>query len=393
MRRTTLLLTALAVLLPLASAQAEDDTAAKAAFETAIAALPAPSAKHAFTFECEALMNGNPFGTITFKAEPTSDGTSWMVSDVFSFMGGTMVRNSTAVLDRKLQPVSGGVKGKEPGNDGFEISWSRAETGFTVKKTAAQAGEATTSEETLEQAGTLTTTLASLFLFARASGMAQGSYAVMVFDADPGPGTAAFEMASWTQGEEGTWGEKKALLLKGAKGGNEMEIGFDPETGDLLGMRTKSAAQGFDMELRPTGTKPAEEQADDIFARPAKTAQEAALQAGLAFATGDVELVERITHWPTIHARAAEGHAGEEPFPDLETFKADLLEQLKKSLPQMPRPMIEGMLKTMGSQLQTEALEGGLTKVTFPAMFRNMVVTVGAFDGAWHLARMPGAPK
>ena len=69
MRRTTLLLIALAVLLPLASAHAEDDTAPKAAFETVIAALPAPSTKHAFTFECEALMNGNPFGTITFKAE------------------------------------------------------------------------------------------------------------------------------------------------------------------------------------------------------------------------------------------------------------------------------------------------------------------------------------
>ena len=44
-------------------------------------------------------------------------------------------------------------------------------------------------------------------------------------------------------------------------------------------------------------------------------------------------------------------------------------------------------------QLQTEPVEGGFTQVTFPPMFKSMVLTVGEIDGQWYLVRMPGAPK
>ena len=130
-----------------------------------------------------------------------------------------------------------------------------------------------------------------------------------------------------------------------------------------------------------------------MFSRPARSAQEVALQAGLAFATGDLDRVERLLHWPTCYAEQKAAHAGEEPFPDLAAYKAAVLEQLGKSLPKMPRPMMEGLLKGMGDALKLEPLEGGLTRATFPPMFRSMVVTVGEFEGQWYLVRLPGAPK
>ena len=111
-------------------------------------------------------------------------------------------------------------------------------------------------------------------------------------------------------------------------------------------------------------------------------------------------LLGRVIHWPTLHARAQAQHEAEttgqphaEPYPDVEAFKKATLEALAGSLPKMPRPMIEGMLKTMGPQLKSESTDEGLTKVTFPPMFRSMVVVVGEIDGAWHLVRMPGKPE
>ena len=392
MRHPTPLLIVALLCLPIAGVHAEDEAAApRAAYEAAVAQFPSPGADHAFTFDGEALMNGQPLGTITFK-EPTEDGAAWLLTDAFSFGGDAYQRNFTARLDRRLQPAGGKVTGKEPGTDGFEVVWTRTETGFAAKRTATKAGETTTSESTVEHTGTITTTMCSLWLFARLSQVARGNYAVPVYDADPGPGEATFETATWTQGEEGTWGDRKALLLAGAKGDKRIEAGFDPRTGALLGVRTSSPGKGFDLEIRPAGAKPAEE-TDDPFSRPARSAKEAALQAGLAFAVADLELTERVIHWPSLHAESEAAYTGEEPFPDVEAFKAATMEQLKQSLTKRPRPMIEGALKMARDQLQLEEVAGGLTKVTFPPMFKSLVMTVGEIDGQWYLVRLPGAPK
>lgn len=393
MHRRTPLLLAVALLLPLTARAEESPDDAQAAMVAALAKLPAPSAEHAFTFEGDAIMNGTPFGSVTFKAEPTSEGEAWSVSDRFSFGGGAFVRTSTATLDRRLQPLSGHVESKEPGTDGFEVEWTRTDTGLSMKHTATKAGETTSARKELAQAGTFTTTMCSLWLFARLTGVTRGSYAVQVFEADPSEGDATFELATWTQGEKGTRGDREVLLLKGSKGDDLMEAAFDPETGALLGARTKNEAKGVELEIRPVAPEPTEEEVDDLFSRPARSAEEAAMQGGLALATGDLALFERVAHWPTLHADAQARHTGETPFPDLETFRTDLLAGMKESLPSMPRPMMEGVVKMSKSQLRTEAIEGGLTQVTFPPMFRNLVLVVGEFDGRWLLARAPGRPR
>ena len=46
-------------------------------------------------------MDGKPFGTITFKAEPTEDGEAWLLTDAISFAGGEFVRTYTSRLDRQ----------------------------------------------------------------------------------------------------------------------------------------------------------------------------------------------------------------------------------------------------------------------------------------------------
>ncbi len=395
MHRTFPLLALAVLCLPMAGVHAEDEAVKpEAAFEAAVATLPAPSAEHAFTFEGEVRVADELVGTITFAAEPTGDGEAWLVTDALSFAGGAYVRTYTAQLDRRLQPVRGKVTGKEPGTEAFEVTWTRTETGLAVRHSATKAGETVVSEKMIPHTGTTTTTMCSLWLFGRLSGLARGSYAVTVFDADPGPGDATFETATWTQGDKGAWGDRKAVLLEGTKGAKGIAAGFDPQTRALLGIRTASGGQGPDLEIRPVPAA-APEQTDDTpqFSGPPRSAREAALQAGLAFATGDLELVERLLHWPTWYAEQKAAHTGEEPFAELPAYKAAVLEQLGKSLPKMPRPMMEGMLKSMGDQLGLKTLEGGLTQATFPPMLRSMVVTLGEFDGQWYLARLPGAPK
>lgn len=393
MPRTLPLVALLTLLvLPLASARGEDEASPHAAYREAVKQLPAPSAAAGFTYECEARMNGRPLGTVTFEAVPSEDGAQWRVTDTYTFGGGALVRTSTAVLDRHLRPVSGRIEGTEPGADGFEITWARTPTGFAAKHTATRSGETSTSEKAYEHEGAVTTTLCSLLLFARGTKMGAGRYAVTVFDADPGVGDPALDEASWTQGAVGTWGEQSARLLEGRKGENDMSVGFHADTGAFLGMRTKNASKGFDMEIRPKAPEPTVE-ADDLFARPARSAREVALQAGLAFAVKDLALTERVIHWPSIHAEAAAGHQGPDPFPDVATFKAATMKELEKSLTERPRAMIESVLEATQDQLREEPVEGGFTKVTFPPMFKGLVMTTGQIDGQWYLVRLPATAK
>lgn len=77
----------------------------------------------------------------------------------------------------------------------------------------------------------------------------------------------------------------------------------------------------------------------------------------------------------------------------MDAFRADTMKQLEKSLQASPRPLIEAALGMARDQLETEAVDGGFTKVVFPAMFRNLVVIVGRIDGARYLVRMPGVDR
>ena len=365
-------------------------------------ALPAPSDQHAFAFEGEAVMGGMPV-KMAFQAKPgkgPKDEPVWIVEESIEVGGGVYARTSTATLDRHLAPLSGKVTGKQQGGGPFEIWWERTEGGFKTKHSVTKNGESTVEEKVVPyEGGRITTAMTSLWLFTRMVLPKKSSYASMVFEPDPGPGSKQLEEATWRTGEEDIFDGKKVLTVKGEKGSAGLVGFFDPETRAFLGTTLTDGQQGYSVTLRPVkGDKPEAE--DDLYARPAKTAKEAALQAGLGFSTGDVDLVMRITDWAGIHAAAKAAYEEKnaenpdaKPFPDLEAFKATYKANLAQQLPKMPKSMMQNLLKSMEENLVFEEQADGTTRVTFPPMFRNFKVDVREVDGVWLVARMPVQPK
>ena len=381
---------------------AKDAPTPAEAFAAAAAALPAPSADHAFTFEGQALMNGTSFGTMSFSCKPEKGPNGeawWLIEEGFDMGGGEMVRSSVATLDQQLRPIRGKVTGKDPDVESFEITWTRSATGFTLKHAVTTDGETTVTEEEVAHEGRTMTTFTALWLFGRQTLPTKGSYEAVVFEPDPDDVDPMFEVGTWTVGEETDWQEQRVLVLKGMKGDDKDVEGFyDPTTKALLGVRLGSRTQGFSMDVVPAkaAQDPAADTGGDLYARPAKNAKEAALQAAMAFGSGNVELLSRVIHWPSIydglkaqHEAESAGDPDAEPFPDLATVKASIEAQYTEVLPKNPRGMIEMALKAVEGQLTTKALDGGITRVSFPPLFESLKLDVAERDGAWHLVRLP----
>jgi hypothetical protein len=128
----------------------------------------------------------------------------------------------------------------------------------------------------------------------------------------------------------------------------------------------------------------------DFQATP-RTAQAAALQAARAFAVADVDALDRLVDWEGIQTSLAR----DSDYKDLqpEARREKVLAELRASLSKNPVALIEGVLRGTESQLVLEDLGEGLTRVTFPPVFRNMKLVVRRVGEAWKLAELPGAPK
>ena len=377
----------LALLLVLAAAVgafAEDPTPGEA-FALALDALPPPSADGAFAFEGVLLLGEQEVGTFRQVAEVAtlpSGGRGWRIQENVEFMGGQQRRTSDVLIDRRLQPVAGEARSEPAGGPTETATWNRTESGLQiVRKTESV-------EEVLDVAydADVVTTISALWLFGLLHLPAEGSFEALVFQALPGAGEERFEKASWKLVPGETW------KIEGQKGDAHLEAFFDPGTRTLV--RAVFRGEGRpDVVFRP---KAGDEAAADPFAAPSSSAEGAALTAALCFATGDVEHLEKVVHWPSVYEKARAEHEAKnegvedaEPFPDLESWRTQVLESLAEHLPKNPRPMIEQALGMVRGQLRTHALEGGLTRVTFPEMFQGMVLDVGEHAGKWYLMRFP----
>ena len=240
-----------------------------------------------------------------------------------------------------------------------------------------------------------------------------------MFEPAPDRGASHLETARWSFHGAGDWKGRAAWLMKGKKGTHAVAAGFDKETKAFLGADfldasgkpglsfipgEKSAPPTTEAPEKEDGEKPAA--AETSFQAPAKSAKDAALTAAFALATGDLDLVEKIYHWPSFYAdqkklheakmaarKEADPEAEVQPFPALEDFKKAILDRFAQSLQKRPPAMIQTGLKMVAGQLQTKKLEDGLTRVEFPEMFRSMKLDVGEVDGAWYLVRIPEKPE
>lgn len=379
-------------------AGAGDEPTPAARFAAASAALPAPSDDLRLDFQGDLLMGGSRFGSVSFRATPTTrpDGTkAWSVEERAEAAGGAFQREAIAILDAHLQPLEGHATSRLPDEGDVESRWSRTPSGFSVETTRTRDGQTATTKAEHTHAGPVLTTLSSLWLFCRLTLPTAGAYETRFFDANPSEGEEALEAVTWSQGEEGRWGEVAAWLVKGRKGAtDEMEAAFAKEDKAFLGARFLDTATGMAMEMRPAGP-PVADTGEDPFAAPATSAQGAALAAALGFGTGDSDLLAAIIHWPSVHAALKARHdaqstpgPGAPPFPDVDGLKAAILTEFA-GLPKRPRAVIEPVLKACREQLRQEALEGGTVRVTFPPMFQDLTLDVGEVDGAWYLLRLP----
>lgn len=401
MRRTVAfpLLVALAALtgaLPGTIAEEEASPSPAEQFSRQLDRLPAPTAEAAFRFEGAILAGEQRMGTVKMAGVPTdlpSGARGWRITESVSMMGGQMMREAEALLDRRLQPIEGRLRQQDPGEGPSRVTWSKGEAGFTVVR---QRGDADPDEPVeIAHEGDTLTSITALWLFCSLSLGEKGSYATRVFEPAPSAGESTFEDATWSLEGEGTWLGEAAVIMRGEKESVAVEAGFDPATRAMLGADFRRE-NGMVLAFRPASEAPTPAEGEDPFAAPATSAENAALTAAMAFATGDVDLVDEIVHWPTVYDGMKAEHdartAGVEdapPFPDAETLRGQILANLKTSLPTNPRPMIEAGLKMVKAQLVTEALEGEITRVKFPAMFQNMVLDVGERDGKWYLVRFP----
>jgi hypothetical protein len=374
----------LVLLLAAVMAHAEDP-APKDELSAALDALPAPSEDEAFAFEGVIRLGERELGTFRQAAEVAttpSGEKGWRIREQIELMGGQQRRTSSVLLDRRLQPISGESHGETTGKPAESATWTRTSSGLkVVRKTESV-------EETLDTAyeGDVLTSTTALWLFGLLRLPAEGSYEALVFQPLPGPQEEHFEQARWSLVAGETW------RIEGKKGDTDVEAAFDPTSHALV--RAVFRGEGrpdivFEPKAREGGT-------EDPFAAPASSAENAALTAALCFATGDVEHLENLVHWPTVYEEARKGHEAKnagvedaEPFPDAASWRAQVLESLAAQLPKNPRPMIEQGLAMARGQLRTEEIEGGLTRVTFPEMFRSMAVDVGEREGKWYLMRFP----
>ena len=352
--------------------QAEDE--APVTYDARRATLPWPAPTKAIRFEGTFLVGGVGVGTVKLTAEPRTDAEGWATSMEMSMGGGAMSMSGTSLLDAKLAPVSGVHEEKSP--DGAKQSTWKAQAG------GVQVTPAGGEPQVVEQSATFIPSLSALLLFCRLSDFAPGTYTAPLLDND-GP---KFVGATWTCGEVGTWGGQKARLVKGKRDdGRTLEAGFDFETSALLGVKLGDETNTF--EFRRGGQ--VEAQPKGYFQDDAKTAQQAAVQAGLAFALADFDLLERIVHWPSVHAHLT----AQDPTlatTDVESLKVILMAQFRATLkPQGQREALEPVLQATAPSLEATG-DDSATVVKFGAAFRNLELTVGKRDGKWMLLRLPG---
>jgi hypothetical protein len=375
--KTPLALLALAfVALAVAPAVAEDGPTP---FETALEGLPAPSDEAGFEFEGELVKGTQAIGTVKIAVYPGTLQTGarvWSVDFALDAMGGQVKQTSSAGFDAHCRPLRGKSVDTTP-QGSKERWWRQVPDGIRL-------GQAEDAPFVKHESGFLTS-IPSLLLFCRLVGFRAGEWKGDIFDERE----EKFVAATWTTTPEGAYGGAKARVVTGKRAdGKTLEAGFDIATGELLGVKLGGGGGTYEFRRKQPAKETKEEEAGDVFSRAAKTAQEAAVQAALSFAVADFDLLERVTHWPSIHAQMKD--APEAADKGVDGVRAMMMARFRAQLkPQAPREMVAPMLANLVPTLEAKKAEDGSTFVAFGPMFRNLELTVGAFDGQWYLTRFP----
>lgn len=374
----------LLVLLLCAHAAGEEPAAETApAYESKLAKLPAPSAAGGLHFEGEFTAGGGQLtGTAKVEAKPTTTGgaAGW-ATRVHIEAPGVLSLEETGIYDAHLRPVSGVSKRVTPAGTEHN-AWKAVDGAVELTNLAATAEDGTPpAAMTIKHEGVFQADVAAMFLFCKLIEQEAGSFETDLFVANE----TKFVRASWKTGAAGTWKGKAAKIVRGTRAdGKTLEAGFDAASGKLLGA---TFGQGGQVAIELFLPAP-----QGFFDVPAKTPQQAGAQAGLAFIVADFDLLERVTHWPTIAAAHTRANP-DEPL-DGPAAMIAFMEEFRKVLkPQADRKTMAPMIEQMAPNLKTTKGEDATSIVDFGPMFRNLKIHVGEIDGVWYLVRFPSAPK
>lgn len=377
---------------PAAPAPAGDPAARERAAKV-FEGLPAPEEAGGFSFDGEFVINGAVMGEATLSLAAGLDGDAlvWKALESVTLKLGpqTMAIRLESTLDRALTALKGRSLSEHPSEGRTLLEWQRTPEGYVCES---QQDKEPATRAVLATADALKTSLSGLVAFCRALPAEPATYEVATFENEPNAGKSDINgrrktsllhvlgMQEWKAGSLTT----QAWVVSTKEGERPPTLmAFEPTTPRrFLGLRRDQNS----MEIRPKGATPQVAEVD--FAAPALTARVAALQAARAFAVGDVEAVERLAHWPTVLPLLREQNPAWRESPDA-AVKAEMLEGLRQRLVKRPPELIEAALKSTIDQLKEEPLDGGHVRVTFPEVFRSMVLEVLPVDGRWYLARFP----
>lgn len=355
--------------------------------------LPEPSREAGFVFEGEIVVGGSVEGTFALSAAPAHlPGTEqgpwlWRLEERRARGEGedAVEVRAQAYLERNLSPLRGELSRTQHGETST-WTWMRKDTRISIRKTGPNARPLPRFVEA--QRPTLTT-LAAAVLLARHAPAAAPSLAGDSFhpDFEVLLGQDPFVATELRLEGVETWRGRPAFLARGRWRGRELTLALDPERRAPLGLRLARKGESPE-ELLPRGTG-AHGTAGDVFTRPAKSAQAAALRAGFAFSTNDMEVLGDVIHWPTLRERMGDQvPASVTP----EQFRSGLLKRLEETAknpqpPEMMRMVLQGMLGTLKEEQTADGV-----KVTFPPMFRGLQVLVAEIEGIWYLIELPKSP-
>lgn len=423
MRRRSPCLLALLLALGLAPPYARaEDPAPLPTLDEVLAALPAPSAERALHFDALLQQAGQRLGRGLIAAEPhgTGEAAGWRIRWDFALdvPGYSRREQQEFFVDRRLMPLRGrSVEVEQGATTTFE--WRRESGVLTVRATP---GEGAPRTLTLAVDGFVAPSIAVAVLLTALLGDQQRELSLPTVDISPsaddddapGAGEPDGEDAGDDDGDDGedaedaedddapglevhratlvlagtgTWNERPARLVRGTRDDTAFEWAHDPASGAVLGLRLTPAG-GPTVELVPAGRLAY-----------ATTAQEAAVQGLIGFASADPEMIDQVLHWPSVyagqqaeHARETAGVEDAPPFPEEAEFRLRVLANVRERAAAgqvYPQSMIEQALEGQLDALTvTEATEGRY-HVVFPPLFHGFRATVKRFDGRWYLVAFP----
>jgi|GEM_PF-4946795 len=370
----------------LAPAPAEDSDrpSSTEAYRAKVATLGAPTAEAGFRFAGVLLLNGQRAGHARISALPmkAKDGTlRWRAKDALMLKIGakTMVRVATAQFDSHLNALQGSVRSVNLGEP--EIDWVRTDTGIrTTQTTRTEDG----TEETVRNFNfddTALCTLASSALFCRTVLEQPGRYATNVLEVrDALKGKPILQVVVFhVEGKVTLPGGHEVIAVTGTKGDETLRLLFDPKTHMPVALRLQTPQAKIEIL------------AADKWQLPATSAKGAALRTALGLATGNLEILDDVTHWALLYRRAASARSEEDKkkaMPDLETFRKAQLETWKNALPKNDATVIKGFLEELKDQIKFEQREGGLVLATFPEVFNGLRVLLVEEGGIWSLVAL-----